>query len=70
MPYKIIVEASQLDIYAANFGKDKRLVLPPEYLIDYDTCDDLGDSRSKGPGAARNYELGTTRLDWVRIGTG
>ena len=55
MPYKIIVEASQLDMYVAKFGKDKCLVLPPEYLIDYDTCDDLGDSRSKGPGAARNF---------------
>ena len=31
------------------------LVLPSRYLNNYDTCDDLGGSRSKGPGAARNF---------------
>jgi hypothetical protein len=31
------------------------LILPQKYLDDYDTCDDLGETRSKGPGAARNY---------------
>ena len=55
VPYKIIVEGSQLEMYAAAVGKDKCLVLPPEYLKNYDTCDNLGDSRSKGPGAARNF---------------
>jgi len=33
----------------------KILVLPASYLNGYDTCDDLGDSKSKGPGAARNF---------------
>jgi len=31
------------------------LVLPEKYLRDYNTCDDEGDSRGKGPGAARNF---------------
>lgn len=31
------------------------IVLPSQYLNNYDTCDDLGSARSKGPGAARNY---------------
>jgi len=70
VPYKIIVEASQLEMYAAEVGVDKCLVLPTKYLLDYDTCDNLGDSRSKGPGAARNFawdhaiDLGAFR-HWV-----
>tara|TARA_R110000851_G_scaffold328421_1_gene498917 strand:+ start:541 stop:1725 length:1185 start_codon:yes stop_codon:yes gene_type:complete len=31
------------------------LVLPSKYLNNYDTCDNLGSTRSKGPGAARNF---------------
>ena len=70
VPYKIVVEDNQLEMYAAEVGEDKCLVLPTEYLRDYNTCDDLGDSRSKGPGAARNFawdhatELGAKR-HWV-----
>jgi len=73
VPYKIIVEANQLEMYAAEVGEDKCLVLPTEYLRDYNTCDDLGDSRSKGPGAARNFawdhsiRLGAKR-HWVMDG--
>ena len=70
VPYKIIVEANQLEMYTAEVGEDKCLVLPTEYLRDYDTCDDLGNVRSKGPGAARNFawdhaiDLGADR-HWV-----
>ncbi len=70
VPYKIVVEEEQLPMYQAEVGVDKCLVLPQRYLDDYDTCDDIGDSKSRGPGAARNFvwdhatELGTKR-HWV-----
>ncbi len=70
IPYKIVVEQDQLPMYQAEVGADRCLVLPQRYLDEYDTCDDLGDSKSKGPGAARNFvwdhatELGLKR-HWV-----
>lgn len=70
IPYKIVVEQDQLPMYQAEVGADRCLVLPQRYLDEYDTCDDLGDSKSKGPGAARNFvwdhatELGAKR-HWV-----
>ena len=70
VPYKIVVEGDQLPMYQAEVGADRCLVLPQRYLDEYDTCDDLGDSKSKGPGAARNFvwdhatELGAKR-HWV-----
>jgi hypothetical protein len=53
--YKMIVEENQLLNYQAEIGRERCLVLPQKYLDEYDTCDDLGDSKSKGPGAARNF---------------
>lgn len=70
IPYKIVVEQDQLPMYQAEVGADRCLVLPRRYLDEYDTCDDLGDTKSKGPGAARNFvwdhatELGSKR-HWV-----
>ena len=70
VPYKMIVEQDQLLEYQAEIGRERCLVLPQRYLDEYDTCDDLGDSKSKGPGAARNFawdhaiELGSKR-HWV-----
>lgn len=55
LPYHIIVEEEEYDNYASVIDKNKILVLPYKYLEEYDTCDDLGFSKSKGPGAARNY---------------
>ena len=55
VPYQMIVEDAEHDKYAATVGEDRLLVLPTRYLRDYDTCDDLGETKSKGPGAARNY---------------
>lgn len=55
--YSIVVEAAEHDEYRA--AVDPRwgtvLVLDPEYQRDYETCDDLGDSKGKGPGPARNF---------------
>lgn len=70
LEYKVIIEEQEFDQYASVIDKDSLLILPFKYLEDYDTCDDLGFSKSKGPGAARNYamdhslELGFKR-HWV-----
>lgn len=55
VPYRLVVEAPQFAEYAAHFPPDRLLVLDPAYQAAYDTCDDLGDSKSKGPGPARNF---------------
>lgn len=56
VPHFVVVESHELDIYRENMDA-QFLVLPQRYLDEYDTCDDLGDSKSKGPGAARNFAL-------------
>lgn len=53
--YRIIVEQHQYADYASVIDPANILVLDPEYLRRYETLDDLGDSKSKGPGAARNF---------------
>lgn len=55
VPYYIVVEAHERDQYAAVIEPQKVLVLPEKYLKEYDTCDEVGEARGKGPGAARNF---------------
>lgn len=55
VPYYIVVEESQYDNYASVIDPNKILILPQKYLDEYDTCDDMGSTKSKGPGAARNF---------------
>jgi len=55
VPYKIIVEKDEFEQYASVIDPLKILILPQKYLDEYDTCDDLGFTRGKGPGAARNF---------------
>ncbi len=55
VPYRIIVEEQEREKYAAVIDSKRVLVLPKRYQEEYDTCDDLGAKKSKGPGAARNY---------------
>ena len=55
VPYRLVVEASERDAYAEHFDADRLLVLDPAYQDEYQTCDDLGDSKSRGPGPARNF---------------
>jgi len=50
----IVVESSEYEDYIKETNAEI-LVLPNSYLENYDTCDDLGNSKSKGPGAARNF---------------
>ena len=53
--YRLVVEEQQYDEYKQYFASDKLLVLDEKYKKEYDTFDDLGDTKSKGPGAARNF---------------
>lgn len=55
VPYYIVVEAQEVEDYARFIAREKILVLDPAYQRDYETCDDLGATKSKGPGAARNF---------------
>jgi len=55
IPYHIVIEEQQYDDYAAVIDPKKILVLDKKYQRDYDTFDELGDTKSKGPGAARNF---------------
>lgn len=55
VPYTIVVEEQEYDRYAEVIGEEKILVLDEAYQRDYDTCDDLGDSKGPGAGAARNF---------------
>tara|TARA_R110000737_G_C14584649_1_gene486377 strand:+ start:114 stop:1304 length:1191 start_codon:yes stop_codon:yes gene_type:complete len=56
VPHYIVCEIHEAAEYAEKTNAEI-LVLPNRYLNNYDTCDDLGNSRSKGPGAARNFCL-------------
>ena len=52
----IVCERHEYDLYKKH-TKANILILPNGYLDQYDTCDSLGDAKSKGPGAARNFCL-------------
>ncbi len=65
----IVVEKHEEDLYRSNTNAEI-LVLPKRYLDNYDTCDNLGEAKSKGPGAARNFCIDHSigngfRLHWV-----
>ena len=55
VPFRIVVEEQQRPQYEAVIDPAKILTLDPEYQRRYDTFDDLGDTKSKGPGPARNF---------------
>lgn len=55
VPYRLVVEEQQLEEYSRYFAPEKLLVLDPEYQRKYELCDELGDTKSKGPGPARNF---------------
>jgi hypothetical protein len=55
VPYHIVIEEQEYDQYAAVIDAKKILVLDKQYQRDYDTFDDLGLTKSVGPGAARNF---------------
>ncbi len=55
IPYTVIVEEQEYKDYVSVINKKNILVLDKTYQKNYDTCDNLGDTKSKGPGAARNF---------------
>ena len=56
IPHYMVVEDQEYDAYAAVVDDSATLlVLDKTYQDSYDTCDDLGATKSKGPGAARNF---------------
>jgi hypothetical protein len=55
VPYHIVVEEQEYKKYAAVIPPNKILVLPKKYQDEYDVCDNLGNSKSKGSGPARNF---------------
>lgn len=55
VPHYVIVEAQEQEQYATHLGDLATiLVLDKAFQRDYDTCDELGDTKGKGPGPARN----------------
>lgn len=54
VPHYIVVEIHEAAEYKTKTNATI-LALPSKYLNNYDTCDELGSTRSKGPGAARNF---------------
>lgn len=55
VPYFIVVEEQERDLYASVIDEKKILILDKEYQRKYECCDELGHTKSKGPGPARNF---------------
>lgn len=55
VPYYIIVDEADYKDYARAFGAKRVLVIDKKYERDYETCDDLGMTKSLGPGPKRNF---------------
>lgn len=54
--HHVIVEEQEFGAYANALDPSTRLlVLDPAYQEAYDTCDDLGGTKGRGPGPARNF---------------
>lgn len=54
VPYRLVVEEAEREAYEARWP-GRILTLDPVFQRDYDTFDDLGDSKPRGPGPARNF---------------
>ena len=55
VPFTVVVEEQEYDAYAKHLDPSQLLVLDKSYQDNYDTCDELGTEKSKGPGPARNF---------------
>jgi len=53
--FNVVIEEQEYDQYASQIDKKHLVVLDPKYQDEYETCDDLGNTKSKGPGPARNF---------------
>jgi len=54
-PYYIVIEEQEYKDYAAVIDKKKIVILDKSYQDNYETLDDLENTKSKGPGPARNF---------------
>ena len=50
VPYYIVIEKSDYKDYSAAIDKKKILILSEKYLDEYEVLDNLGRSKSTGPG--------------------
>ena len=57
VPHYIVIEEQEYELYKKHINSKlvTLLILDKKYQEEYETLDDLGDSKSKGPGAARNF---------------
>lgn len=55
VPYYIVVEPQEIDLYASVIDRSKILALDLSYKERYDCFDELGLTKSPGPGPARNF---------------
>ena len=53
--YNVVIEEQEYKEYSKVINKKNLLILDKKYQDNYQTCDDLGNKKSKGPGAARNF---------------
>jgi hypothetical protein len=53
--YRLVIEGQEWADYAAQVPEEKLIILDKSYQRNYETCDELGDTKSKGPGPARNF---------------
>src|SRR3990172_24550 len=54
-PYFMVIEEEEYKQYSSVIDSKKILILNKKYQDEYNTCDNLGSSKSLGPGAARNF---------------
>jgi len=55
VPHRLVIEEQEFDDYASVIDEKQLLILDKSYQENYETFDDLGDTKSKGPGPARNF---------------
>jgi hypothetical protein len=55
VPYFIVIEEQEYKIYSDVIEKSKILILDQSFKEKYQLCDDLGLTKSTGPGPARNF---------------
>ena len=55
VPYRLVVEPAEYDLYVNEVGKEKVLKLDMSYKEKYDLCDKYGLEKTTGSGPARNF---------------
>lgn len=55
VPFTMIVEEDEAERYKEAMPGVEVLAVPKEYHDNYENCDNLGRTKSQGPGPARNY---------------